>query len=346
LLDDDIEEEYCIVLIHISVNWDDVTDSGVPQIESLAYQDMRGDDIIEHKALVFSGRTLMQEWRLKFKNKNVVLMSVQNDCTIPLVLANLLEHAEATTNELESLVSGVCDFRTFMAKMGEEEFFSSYQSLETMPITALVQLVTKILRGAIGNPRSYDNFLTSFGQRLDGPYFNRQLLNSQLRIFGENQVRLFTTKTCVLAPETICIATSKVVSPWKIPRDSKVKIFSSSLSFLELEVENLLDVSNEFTVKVEMLNVEFEDMTIPADTEIARGELIKNSESVYVIEPQQKLFVRTDLLANTNYNLEIMEENGDPMRTPHCYTQQEGREESQMMDQMTDKLLVTRLGFF
>ena len=338
------DEEHCIVLINISVNWNDVTDSGVPQIDALVYQDMRGEEIVEHKALNFSGRTLLQEWRLKFHNKKVVLMSLQNDGTIPLVLANLLEHSDGTREELERLVAGVCDFRTFMAKMGEEDFFSSFQSLDSMPGAALIQLVTKILFGALDSPASYNNFLCSFVHKLDGPYFNRQLLNSELRIFNENQVRLVTSGICEMTPETIVTIAVRVVTPWNIPKDCMVKIISSSLPFIEVEVENLLDVSEKLTVDVEMLNVEFEDMTIPADTEVAKGEILQKGPSMN--ESKQKLFVRTDLLAETRDDLLTVEED-DKISTPSFNTDQDDTdEESMMLDRMSDNLVASRVGFF
>jgi len=352
-LDNLVKEECCIVLVHISVNWDaeTVTDSGVPQIESLAYQDLSNEEIVEHKALVYSGRTLWQEWRLKFEHKRVVLMSLQNDSTIPLLIANLMEHGGASKEELECLVFGVCDFRSFMTKMGEEDFFSSFQSLETMQSSALLQLVTRILLGALGSSVNYDNFLISFGHGLDSPYFNKQLLNSKLPIFSENLVSLVITKSCVVAPEDINTATVKVVSPRRIPRGCLVKILSSSLPFLELEVENLLNVSEEFTVEVEMLNVEFEDVTIPENTEIAKGELVLNEDGVN--EFKQKISVRTDLLTSAiEINPELEESAGPLQQTKaqthhHCAEQEEEEEEdSSLLDEMTDNLLVTRLGFF
>ena len=126
----------------------------------------------------------------------------------------------------------------------------------------------------------------------------------------------------MLSSEKISTAKVKVVSPWRIQEEALVQVLSSSLAFIELEVENLLVVAEDGTVEVEMLNIEFENVTIEQGTEIAIGELM---------EKKPKISVRKDLKAiRSNDEDEV----GDLLE-----------DDSALLEEVSDNLLVTKLGF-
>jgi len=269
-----VTKDLGIILADITVDED-----APSRVSSISLKELtEGDDEVTKFHYVDGASKSLSDlfYQLKKKHygKSFVFMTLENDRSIPVLIAHLIEDGIMTSDEVVSFFSGVGSFRECLTKLGEENSFDKLISKKGENIR--VNQMSNFLLDILSSNIEADNLIPEFFHPLDSPHFNKLLLDSDLKTFDVNltfDVKL--QESCIVPPEILLSRKVTVEGMWgTVEPGATLLLVGSCLPSLEVERGSRLIVTADGLANLEMVNVqEEENVSLLAGTILATAIL-------------------------------------------------------------------------
>ena len=278
-----------LVTMDLSIILADITvDEDSPsRISSIALKELtEGDDeVTKFHSGDGASKSLsdfFDQLKKKHYGKSFVFMTLENDRSIPVLIAHLIEDGIMTSDEVVSFFSGVGSFQECLTKLGEENSFDKLISKKGENLR--VNQMSNFLLDILSNNIEADKLIPEFFHPLDSPHFNKLLLDSDLKTFDAN-LRLVLQESCIVPPESLLNRAVTVEGMWgTVEPGATLLLVRSCLPSLEVELGSRLIVTADGLANLEMVNVrEEENVSLLAGTILATAILQTPGTVVYLI---------------------------------------------------------------